>query len=452
MQIPVDILPQIPSRSDSGTGVRLGAGYSQKDSLRFGKAMEEALARTESEPLIADKKPGVAVTGRDFAPETEKKKDEGISAEDALESGAVVNQHTIVFILEGDKESDTDPDVYVDSASSAVTDATVRQAEASAWQYDTVAAQEDVPPAEDAQGVIATSAGAREKDPHKALKAVTRGDESGSAGVKGKASWRDPESDEDISSGAIGDVKARMPVAEMKEQHENRGDTPGFFGEGSPGPLENENNGTTVKTQKAKVFSETAEEIKTATKSAPDTANNTPMPLAQGIKPEQFRADQLMKQVAADAPAPVKAENLLDEMVSRIETMKSESVSAVSIQLKPEFLGKVALEIALDNAGLHVKINAADSGVRAMLNGQINTLIESLGNKGIEVVEVEVPYTGVDNGAFKEHGGDRAQPDRSRRQYHSADTVEAAAYYSVLPLEALEYYIDAGVSSVEYRA
>jgi len=157
-----------------------------------------------------------------------------------------------------------------------------------------------------------------------------------------------------------------------------------------------------------------------------------------------------MKQAALSAP--VKAENLFDEMVSRLESMKTDNQRVMTIQLKPEFLGKVALEIAMDAAGLHVKISAADSGVRTLINGQITALIESLENKGIGIVEVEVAYTGVDNGAFKENREGQEQPNGKRRPNRGIDQADAATYYTALPVNTLEYYLEAGVSSVEYRA
>ena len=139
-------------------------------------------------------------------------------------------------------------------------------------------------------------------------------------------------------------------------------------------------------------------------------------------------------------------------MVSRIETMQTDERRTMTIQLKPEFLGKVALEIAVDAAGLHVKISAADSDVRGMINNQINTLIESLTNKGIEVVEVEVAYTGIDNGDLRDSDNGRAKPESPRRSYRADRIEEGAAFYAALQLDPLEYYLEAGVSSVEYRA
>jgi len=87
-----------------------------------------------------------------------------------------------------------------------------------------------------------------------------------------------------------------------------------------------------------------------------------------------------------------------------------------------------------------------------MINAQINTLIESLLNKGIEVAKVEVAYTGVDNGAFKENREGREQSGNHRRSHREIDAAEGITYYTALPVGTLEYYLEAGVSSVEYHA
>jgi flagellar hook-length control protein FliK len=263
-------------------------------------------------------------------------------------------------------------------------------------------------------------------------------------------SGQNTESNTDFSDSTIGEAMARMPVERRTERHENAESNSSFLRKGDPGPLENENNDTPVEVEKEKRYSDIAYNERNAPKAVSEPANNIPAPLTEGIKPEQFRAAQQLGQTVQDAP--VKPDNLLNEMISRIEMMKTGNQSTMSIQLKPEFLGKVALEIAIDTEGLRVKINAADGGVRAMLNGQINTLIESLKNKGIEVVEVEVTYTGIDNGAFKESREDQTQPDRSRRPYNETEATDATVYYSALSFDTADYYIGSGISSVEYQA
>jgi len=133
--------------------------------------------------------------------------------------------------------------------------------------------------------------------------------------------------------------------------------------------------------------------------------------------------------------------------------MQNDTKSAMTIQLKPEFLGNVALEVAVDAAGLHVRINTEDSGVRSMINGQLAALIESLENKGIAVVEVEVAYTGIHYGAFQDprEGQQQSSGQQQQTKNREANSTDGVAYYAAVT-DLMEYYLDTGVSSVEYRA
>jgi len=266
------------------------------------------------------------------------------------------------------------------------------------------------------------------------------------ASVETKKTDATDTADENISK--AGEVTARMPVIRTSEQQENKENDTGFSKNGDLSPLENENDAKPVEGQKEKTYSETEKTAKDKPEAVSEPLGSA-LPITESIKPERFQANQQMKQAES---APVRTENLFDEMVSRIETMHAENQQTVTIQLKPEMLGKLALEIAMDAAGLHVKISAADSDVRTMINGQINALIESLENKGIEVVEVEVAYTGVDNGAFKDSHNNQAQSGHPKRSHRAAGIDEGTAYYAALPPDMLDYYLDEELSSVEYRA
>jgi len=443
----MEILTQVMTRSDSGTGARQRAGPGMQDSFLFAATMKEAMENAETNLPGMSQKPGTATADKDIAPAKPNIPDDDTDGNAALAAGVLGNQNMVVIVLEGDMESATTLDLAVDAAAFAETGAAENlsgsaSGPGAATGLDTELFTTDT----DAKASAASAAGAG-----KASEVAVRDENNGAANMKTTAGSGAPGND-DAAGGITGDVTARMPIKRTSEQQENEAANSRFSGKGNLSPLENENDATNVKGQKNKTYSETESAVRNAAGGMPESANTVPIPLADGIKPEQFRADQQMRQVATGAP--VKAENLFQEMVSRIETMKSDSRSSMSIQLKPEYLGKVALEIAMDAAGLHVKINAADSGVRTMINGQINALIESLEKKGIEVVQVEVAYTGVDNGSFKESSEDQQSQSshRQRRSYRETEAIDGAMYYSATPFETLDYYLDAGVSSVEYRA
>ena len=452
MQISTDILSlMMTTRADSGIDVRQRVGPSSNSGSRFEKILSEAIAETEA-PTTDNKRPETGNAEKaDTADQARPQKPDDDPDEDIAAGMMAGNQEKVVIILEGDMESAAIPEISVGAV----------QTENNAYQVDigtdtvidTVDADDPVDAEADAvavktepekQTVTYAEVMENQAEISEAPKTADQTKNTGTASVTA-------DTEQEID-GTQGEVTARTPITRTSERQENESNNSDFSEDGDLSHLENENDAAPVKGQKEKTYTQTADDVRNRAEAVHEPVNNAP-PLANGIKPEQFVADQEVKQ-AAPTDAPVRQENLFDEMVSRIETMQTESTQTMSIQLKPEFLGKVALDIAIDAAGLHVKINAENSDVRSMINGQINTLIESLENKGIEVVEVEVTYTGVNNGAFRDpREGGQAQPDRPRRSYREIDPADGAAYYAALPIEMLDYYLDdASVSSVEYRA
>ena len=463
----MDILSLVMPKTDSGQGVRQRAGPRSEGGLRFEKIFEEAL--TGAEPPKTGKRPAAMIAGKEAIPAQPQKPAD--DPDETLAAGIMGNQETVVFILEGDKESATTPETSTDAIP-----ADMIRSDDQAYQADTGmdagvypvtaetdfdahiadavtdgaakapapedATSKDAETGQDASALTDAPAGQVKTD-SKTYAAVKTGND----GAKG-APVGDTAADI-LADSAEGEVTARMPVLRTSERHEEWDDSSGSSENGDLGPLENENDKPRVKGQKERTYSDVADAARDRAESARVHASSTP-PLSQGLKPEQFRADQEMRQAAPDAP--VRPGNLFDEMVSRIETMQTESARTMTIQLKPEFLGKVALEIAMDAAGLHVKISADDQGVKSMVNSQINALIETLQNKGIEVVEVEVAYTGVDNGAFTDPQEGQAHKEGSRRPRRADGKPEELTYYTALPFDALDYYLEADVSTVEYSA
>jgi len=280
-------------------------------------------------------------------------------------------------------------------------------------------------------------------DPEKTgeTQSVVHADEAGKETAK-------PVAVETNNINTAGEVTARMPEIRTTDTQENKESNEDEFSRnGNLSPLENKNDKTEKSGQENKLY----KAVEEAAQNKPEEpVNEIVAPLSDGIKPEQFKATQQMQ---AATNAPVKAENLFQEMIDRVETMQSDTKSTMTIQLNPEFLGKVALEITTDAAGLHVKIDAQDSGVRGMINGQLTALIESLENKGIAVAEVEVIYTGINFGTHKETGEDNQGQQGSRNQARNREvnTKDAISYYTTLP-DLMDYYLDTGISSVEYSA
>jgi len=413
----MEILSSMTTRTDSGSGVRHKSGSGvDANSSRFEKMFEEELAKYESR--FIEKDLNTEDNGKELKSGLETNKEENKdNSDEALAAGVMGNlQNEVINILEGDSKS-------------AIT-------------YEQRIENIAEPPPETTQTVkpeINT-----ESPEYVQVENA----------VKAEATMTKPvEVNTEHSSNSTGEVMARMPETRTQDSQNDKEQDSKFFEKGNPSPLENENDETQVKGQTEKTYSDAADAAKSAVENKAEpiiTSNEIAPPLSEGIKPEQFQATQQMTQAALNTP--VKTENLFEEMISRVEMMQNDTKSAMTIQLNPEFLGKVALEVSIDAAGLHVKINAEDSGVRSMINGQLTALLESLENKGLEVAEVEVVYTGVNNGAFKEPGDNHQHQSKHHRPANrEVSSTEGAAYYTTLA-DLQDYYLETGVSSVEYSA
>jgi len=421
----MEILSSLTTRTDSGSGVkpRSGSGV-EVQSSKFERMFEEELTRQGSK--IIEKNADTYNESNDDKAALIIKDEDNDNAEETLAAGVMGNlQNVVVFILEGDSKSAETPEILVENKIvQPETDQIVN------------------PEINETKPEINT--------------AVTNGSPEYAQvanAVNAEAAMIKPEAEniEVNNTNANGEMMARMPEIRTQESQDNADNSSKFSENGNLSPLENENDKTKVTGQKDKTYQDTAEAIKnTAEDKTQPAINEIAPPLSEGIKPEQFKAAQQMTQAALSTP--VKPENLFQEMISRVETMQNDTKSAMTIQLNPEFLGKVALEVSVDAAGLHVKINAEDSGVRSMINGQLTTLIESLENKGIAVVEVEVAYTGVNYGTFQDpREGSQQQNKQQHSTHRETNTKDQIAFYTVLP-DLMDYYFDTGVSSVEYRA
>jgi len=397
------------ARTDSGSGVRPRAGSGvETNASRFERMFEDELAKHGSQFLEKSTN-----TYDESKVVNQKSKLNEDNSDEALAAGVMGNlQNEIVFILEGDSKSAYTPELRVDNIQ----------------QPDTT----QIVNPENGSGTPFT---------------IEKPENESAVTVNAEATMTEATNTEN-SANTFAEVMARMPEIRTQDRQNNADSSSKQFENGNLSPLENENDETRAVGQKEKTYSDAADAVKSAQEEP--MINDIAPPLSEGIKPEQFKASQQMTQAALSTP--VKPENLFQEMISRVEMMQNDSKSTMTIQLNPEFLGRVALEVAVDAAGLHVKINAEDSGVRSMINSQLTALIESLESRGTEVVEVEVIYTGINNGTFQDPRDGEQQQNKqqysTKRETNSADGV---AFYTTLP-DLMDYYMEQGVSSVEYRA
>ena len=245
-----------------------------------------------------------------------------------------------------------------------------------------------------------------------------------------------------------GEIEARMPTSEKApvglEQSAEQLKNATQVENGEPSHLENVSDSREVKGEKFELRDDKGHENQSG---AGDTAYGAAH-LETDVRSQSIRGNAQMQEMP---DTPVTKDNLFDEMVSRINVMQQDGRQEMTIQLKPEFLGNLSLKVAIENGGLHVKIDASDAGVRGLVSSQMQQLIQELENKGMTVVEVEVTHTGINNGDFNQQGGGHGGQGRSHKSYNGGRAEENASIIKHA-IQLHEYYVEQGVSSVQYSA
>jgi flagellar hook-length control protein FliK len=250
----------------------------------------------------------------------------------------------------------------------------------------------------------------------------------------------------DDTDGIASEDLARMPQARMqtgtqRQIPEERELEPVNIRDGAPCPLENVNEETgsvpaptrSAEGQKAKSGGDEQRDDERQSQSWALPAE-TPVDVA----PEKVAAAEQMKTVSAER-LPATRENLFDTMVEKLEVMREDGVSTMSVELKPEYLGRVTLNLSMTDGGVSVRISASDRDVKGMIDGQIAALVENLSGKGVKIERVDVVYAGVSGGEYdsfgansKSNGGGRGGARRNRSGVTPGAPAQLAAYSTEL--------------------
>jgi|GEM_PF-3415078 len=123
-----------------------------------------------------------------------------------------------------------------------------------------------------------------------------------------------------------------------------------------------------------------------------------------------------IQQTAAEAPqVTATRETLLDTMVETMSLEHLNGAHSLEIQLRPDYMGKVSIQLTLDEHGLQAKIRTEDPAVRSLIGSQVNQLIESLEQKGIRMNAVDVTYQAPGSQDFSQSSRGREQMNQEDR-------------------------------------
>lgn len=82
--------------------------------------------------------------------------------------------------------------------------------------------------------------------------------------------------------------------------------------------------------------------------------------------------------------------DIMDQIVERMRVDQTEGLTKLQMQLRPEHLGRVTIEITSRNGEMTAQITTQNEQVRAAVEAQLTQLKENLSDQGLKVESVEV--------------------------------------------------------------
>ena len=107
-----------------------------------------------------------------------------------------------------------------------------------------------------------------------------------------------------------------------------------------------------------------------------------------------------IEELVADRTDVETAENITKQVVNQVKLTMKNDVTSLQMQLYPEHLGKVSIQVVSKNGVLTAQIAAENEVAKAALESQLATLKESFDSQGIKVQSVEVM---VSTNAFEQN-------------------------------------------------
>jgi flagellar hook-length control protein FliK len=100
---------------------------------------------------------------------------------------------------------------------------------------------------------------------------------------------------------------------------------------------------------------------------------------------------------------------VLDQVVAKARLETAEGLSRLTVQLKPEFLGRMQIQTDLSrNEGLHAVIRVENPAVRKAVEASLPSLLEKLAEAGLKVESAEVTDLSAGNERWTDRKGENA--------------------------------------------
>lgn len=112
--------------------------------------------------------------------------------------------------------------------------------------------------------------------------------------------------------------------------------------------------------------------------------------------------------------------DLIEQIAENVKVNISQETTSMQMQLNPENLGKVYLEVSVKAGSIHAELAASDEAVRTALEAQVVELRESLNQAGLKVDSIEVTVASHEFERNLEQGQAREEQEGERQQEQSS--------------------------------
>ncbi|NLC08045.1 MAG: flagellar hook-length control protein FliK [Syntrophomonadaceae bacterium] len=124
------------------------------------------------------------------------------------------------------------------------------------------------------------------------------------------------------------------------------------------------------------------------------------------LQPSPTKADLIDSKTTAltRSQDTIRPQQLFQQLVQQARVMVKEGLSELQIQLKPEFLGRLNLHLAVENGLITARFMAENLQVKQIIESNLNQLKQSLGEQGLQIDRLEVSVGGGStNQHFSQH-------------------------------------------------
>ena len=108
--------------------------------------------------------------------------------------------------------------------------------------------------------------------------------------------------------------------------------------------------------------------------------------------------------------------DLIEQIAENVKVNISQETTSMQMQLNPENLGKIYLEVSVKAGNIHAELAASDEAVRTALEAQVAELRASLNQAGLKVDSIEVTVASHEFERNLEQGQEREEQEGERQQ------------------------------------